>query len=104
MRAYYVRVRRSQGIDDATIAVELGQGSGPGLVVRTYGERLAILGGDGLYDWLPADGKPCWDRLRAPANVIQSWQTTGQSAASGDPGWAISCPRRTLPAPRSTRR
>jgi len=70
MRAYYVRVRRSQGIDDATIAVELGQGSGPGLVVRTYGQRLAILGGDGLYDWLPADGAPCWESLAAPANVI----------------------------------
>lgn len=70
MRAYFVRVRRSQGIDDATIAVELGQGSGPGLVVRTYGERLAILGGDGLYDWLPAEGQPCWTLLARPGNVI----------------------------------
>lgn len=70
MRAYYVRVRRSQGVDDATIAVELGQGSGPGLVVRTYGERMAILGGDGLYDWMPAAGDPCWVRLKAPENVI----------------------------------
>jgi integrase len=73
MRAYYVRVRRSQGIDDATIAVELGQGSGPGLVVRTYGERLAILGGDGLYDWLPGDSKlVAWSTLaaKAPANVV----------------------------------
>lgn len=73
MRAYYVRVRRSQGVEDATIAVELGQGSGPGLVVRTYGQRLAILGGDGLYDWLPADPvPPCWTELerRTPANVI----------------------------------
>lgn len=70
MRAYYVRVRRSQGIEDATIAVELGQGSGPGLVVRTYGERLAILGGDDLYDWMPATGEPCWVCLESPSNVI----------------------------------
>ena len=70
MRAYYVRVRRSQGIEDATIAVELGQGSGPGLVVRTYGERLAILGGDGLYDWMPEGSEPCWSRLVRPANII----------------------------------
>lgn len=74
MRAYYVRVRRSQGVDDATIAVELGQGSGPGLVVRTYGERLAILGGDGLFDWMPSDPAtpPCWARLEAatPTNVV----------------------------------
>lgn len=71
MRAYYVRVRRSQGIDDATIAVELGQASGPALVVRTYGERFAILGGDGLYDWLPAEpAQPCWLRLATPSNVV----------------------------------
>lgn len=73
MRAYYVRVRRSMGIDDATIAVELGQGSGPGLVVRTYGERFALLGGDGLFDWLPASPThPCWDCLTdsAPSNII----------------------------------
>jgi hypothetical protein len=76
MRAYYVRVRRSQGVDDATIAVELGQGSGPGLVVRTYGERIAILGGDGLHDWMPADPAtlPCWARLGVPANVIAMQQ------------------------------
>lgn len=73
MRAYYVRVRRSQGVEDATIAVELGQGSGPGLVVRTYGERLAILGGDGLFDWLPdSPAVPCWHLLAAgsASNVI----------------------------------
>lgn len=71
MRAYYVRVRRSQGIEDATIAVELGQGSGPSLVVRTYGERLAILGGDGLFDWMPAPpAVPAWDALQVATNVV----------------------------------
>jgi integrase len=72
MRAFYVRVRRSQGVEDATIAVELGQGSGPGLVVRTYGERLAILGGDGLFDWMPeAPAAPCWSTLaEAPSNIV----------------------------------
>jgi integrase len=74
MRAYFVRVRRSQGIDDASIAVELGQGSGPGLIVRTYGQRLAILGGDGLYDWIPANPETvAWRALESsePANVIR---------------------------------
>lgn len=69
-RAFYVRVRRSQGIEDATIATELGQGSGPGLVVRTYGERLAILGGDGLFDWLPEGRPAAWETLLAGGTVV----------------------------------
>jgi len=73
MRAFYVRVRRSDGVDDATIAVELGQGSGPGLVVNTYGRADDILG-DGAFDWLPDAGEPAWAALEAQApasNVIQ---------------------------------
>lgn len=72
MRAFYVRCRRSDGIDDATIAVELGQGSGPGLIVTTYGRADDILG-DGAFDWLPeAPTTPAWDLLRAsaPANLV----------------------------------
>lgn len=71
MRAFYVRVRRSDGVDDGTIAVELGQGSGPGLIVRTYGRCDDILG-DGAFDWLPDAGVPAWAALRdqTPANVV----------------------------------
>ncbi len=62
-RAFYVRVRRSQGADDARIALELGQGSGPGLVVRIYGESHGIHG-DGRFDWLPAaPAEPAWTLL-----------------------------------------
>ncbi len=62
-RAFYVRVRRSQGADDARIALELGQGSGPGLVVRIYGESHGIHG-DGRFDWLPAaPAAPAWALL-----------------------------------------
>jgi len=71
MRAFYVRVRRSDGTDDGTIAVELGQGSGPGLVVNTYGRADDILG-DGAFDWLPEPGAPAWDLLAegTASNVI----------------------------------
>lgn len=71
MRAFYVRVRRADGVDDGTIAVELGQGSGPGLVVNTYGRCDDILG-DGAFDWLPEDAPPAWALLSdaAPSNII----------------------------------
>jgi hypothetical protein len=74
MRAYYVRVRRSQGVDDASIAVELGQGSGAAMIVQNYGQRIAILGGDGLHDWMPTDPQRiAWALLKSsqPTNVIQ---------------------------------
>jgi integrase len=70
MRAFYVRVRRSQGADDGTIALELGQGSGARMIVDTYGEAHGIHG-DGRFDWLPAAGTvPCWERLPAPTSNI----------------------------------
>jgi hypothetical protein len=38
MRAYYVTVRRSQGIKDGQIAAEIGDKSGVALIVSTYGD------------------------------------------------------------------
>lgn len=70
MRAFYVRVRRSQGVEDGTIGTELGQRGGATLILSTYGERLAILGGDGLHDWLPTAAPVAWSLLEAPANVV----------------------------------
>lgn len=62
-RAYYVRVRRSQGADDATIAGELGQTTNGALIRSTYGDPDDMLGG-ALYDWLPAPPtRPAWDLL-----------------------------------------
>jgi integrase len=92
MRAYYVRVRRSQGIDDARIALELGQGSGPSIVVHTYGESHGIFG-DGRFDWRPAApvaGAPvpvaAWDLMTAagPERITRldgdtQWDTAGDT-------------------------
>lgn len=71
MRAFYVRVRRSQGASDSTIAEELGQGSGPGLIVTTYG-RADQIRGDARFDWLPsAEVAIAWSLLQpARTNII----------------------------------
>jgi len=69
-RAYYVRVRRSQGTDDAQIAVELGQSSNGELIRSVYGDPGDGVGGN-LYDWLPKQGPAAWQLLRdaIPTNV-----------------------------------
>jgi len=78
-RAYYVAVRRSAGLDDATIAGELGQTTNGALIRSTYGDPDAMHGG-ALLDWLPltADHKPApaaWAVLQQPAkpacNIIE---------------------------------
>jgi integrase len=90
MRAYYVRVRRSQGIDDSRIALELGQGSGASIIVQTYGDSHGIFG-DGRFDWRPAAavaGAPvpvsAWDLLSpaGPAVITRMdtpWDTAGDT-------------------------
>lgn len=70
-RAYYVRVRRSQGLDDSTIACELGQTTNGKLIRDTYGDPDDMVGG-ALFDWLPEDEKQkpmpaAWALLRNPA-------------------------------------
>ena len=62
-RAYYVRVRRSQGADDATIALELGQSTNGDLIRSVYGDPRDPVGGN-LHDWLPAGGVPAWELLK----------------------------------------
>lgn len=57
-RAYYVRVRRSQGQEDPLIAFELGQTTNGKLIRDTYGEPDDMLGGL-TFDWQPEEkGKP----------------------------------------------
>lgn len=70
-RAYYVRVRRSQGCDDAAIAVELGQSSNGDLIRSVYGDPLDPVGGN-LHDWLPA-GAPAWQQLTSaiPEQILK---------------------------------
>jgi len=61
-RAYYVRVRRSQGTDDVAISVELGQTSSGKLIRSIYGNPVDPVGGC-LHDWLPAHKHPAWHLL-----------------------------------------
>lgn len=63
-RAYYVRVRRGQGMDDATIAVELGQSSNGDLIRSVYGDPGDTVGGN-QFDWIPKDTAPAWTVLTA---------------------------------------
>lgn len=75
-RAFYVAVRRSAGLDDATIASELGQTTNGKLIWSVYGNPEDLRGG-ALLDWIPeADGQPApyaWASLQSaeqPSNVI----------------------------------
>ena len=61
-RAYFVKVRRSQGADDSTIAGELGQTTNGELIRSVYGDPDDMRGGN-LHDWLPKEGKPAWAQL-----------------------------------------
>lgn len=64
-RAYYVKVRRSQGADDATIAGELGQTTNGQLIRAVYGDPADMIGGQ-LFDWQPSPESkiiPAWKLL-----------------------------------------
>jgi hypothetical protein len=63
-RAFFVKVRRSQGADDATIVGELGQTTNGDLIRSVYGDPKDLHGG-ALFDWLPEDKGPAWDLLAA---------------------------------------
>jgi len=69
LRAYYVTVRRSQGIGDGQIADELGDSSGASTVVASYGGIPDNWrGGEGL-TWMPK-GEPAWAMLKMPGNIL----------------------------------
>lgn len=68
-RAYYVKVRRGQGTDDAAIAGELGQTTNGALIRSVYGDPQDLHGG-GLFDWLPDDAMPAWNLLAAQSSVV----------------------------------
>jgi len=62
LRAYYVTVRRSQGINDGQIAWEIGDKSGPAIISSTYGDPPPSwkTGGKKL-EWMTPD--PAWMAL-----------------------------------------
>ena len=70
LRAFYVTVRRSQGISDGAIAAEIGDKSGPSIIESTYGSIPPNwTGGEGLA-FMPTEGKPAWDVFGFPKNAI----------------------------------
>ena len=71
LRSYYVTVRRSQGIPDGQIAVEIGDASGAAIIVRVYGDLPpGWRGAKNPLTWLPKHGEPAWAALDMPANVV----------------------------------
>lgn len=82
LRAYYVRVCRSLGIDDHEISKRLGHRSGVQLVERTYGVPEPGWFGGRTLDWLPTpqsednlNPAPCawapWIRTAAADTIVQ---------------------------------
>lgn len=77
-RAFYVAVRRSAGLDDATIAGELGQTTNGKLIWSVYGNPDDLRGG-ALLDWIPeANGQPApyaWTALQTniQTNTGSDW-------------------------------
>ncbi len=69
-RAFYVKVRRSQGADDATIAGELGQTTNGELIRSVYGDPQDLIGGQ-MFDWLPEDHAPAWELLAARRHHVE---------------------------------
>lgn len=72
MRAYHVRVLRSQGVLDATIAARLGQSGGARLIETVYGSPTDAFG-DGRFDYLPdpqSNTPPAWTQLHASTSNI----------------------------------
>ena len=71
-RAFFVKVRRSQGADDATIAgAELGQTTNGDLIRSVYGDPQDLHGG-ALFDWLPEDKGPCWALLAIKSATVDT--------------------------------
>lgn len=63
LRAYYVTVRRSQGISDGQIAAEIGDSTGAAIISSTYGDVPPNWRGGEAMSWMPPDGIPAWTRI-----------------------------------------
>lgn len=61
-RAFYVKVRRGDGLEDAAIGSELGQSSDEDLIRDIYGDPDDLVGSL-MFDWLPDDCAPAWTLL-----------------------------------------
>jgi len=78
-RAFYVKVRRSQGTDDSSIAGELGQTTNGDLIRSVYGDPDDLHGG-ALFDWLPEDHAPAWNLLAVKPDPFKAPRQDNQQA------------------------
>jgi integrase len=62
-RAFFVTMRRSQGIPDAQVAAEIGDRTGASIITSTYGAIPPNWQGKAGLSWLPP-GCPAWGTLR----------------------------------------
>jgi len=81
-RAFYVKVRRSQGTDDAAIAGELGQTTNGELIRSVYGDPQDLIGGQ-LFDWLPDDHAPAWSLLAVAEHRVETGNPYRKSTSNG---------------------
>ena len=66
LRAFYVTLRRSQGISDAQIAAEIGDATGAAIVAQVYGAVPPNWQGGKELAWLPSQGEPAWNYAFSP--------------------------------------
>lgn len=73
LRAFYVTVRRSEGIEDGSIAAELGDKTGPSIIESTYGGLPPnwLDTSVGKISFLPEQGEPAWVALEKGAEKQQ---------------------------------
>ena len=83
LRAYYVRVLRSQGISDSEISKRLGHKSGVQLVEKVYGKAEPGFAGERELDFLPANGVPAWQVM---SNTLKTWKLTQNESPSESTG------------------
>ncbi|KAF0178686.1 MAG: hypothetical protein FD161_1730 [Limisphaerales bacterium] len=74
LRAFFVTVRRSQGISDGQIAAEIGDRTGAAIIASTYGAVPPNWRGGSEISFLPVKGKPAWHTFqntrRTPAREV----------------------------------
>jgi integrase len=70
LRAYYVTVRRSQGISDGQIAAEIGDKTGPSIISAVYGDIPPNWQGREGLSWMPKGKAPAWSVFDFPGNVV----------------------------------
>lgn len=95
MRAYYVRVRLSQGTGYAQIADELGERTGASIVKSTYAFGDDCVG-DGRFGWRCPEGVPAWRHLPAVSDTPQIVSFPGGATENATSGGASQMPSNVI--------